>query len=431
MTTEGGIVLSRLANSNLSVQVNVHDVRIGPDESNNMLDINIDNPAALKAFFAEVKDTRKKKVSVAINNTNYVIKKWINCLGNALAESTSLTSLDLTVNSCLMDADLGECLGESLLQSTSLKSLSLRINCSNMKEGWQCKMGDCFARMTSLTSLSLELNDYGAWNEEDLSSPTKLSNVLVAIKSLSALSVAIHCGSVDSFWNRVVGDCLRECTSLKDLSLTFRDNDCLEYDCYGLDNGLAKTTSVNTLSLSIWVNDYFECYSDDFPLLDLLKSLNRGLSLNSSITTLTITVIVNERVFSDWPWIFSDGLSVNKSVTTLNLAISECGAGESDIPGLLLHCGVFEGLAQNTSVTTFNLTLNSSKEVSDDWLPGLCDALKKNTSLTTLGLKVNNHCSTGESRSYDFSKLLVESKSLSLFELDVSFYGNDNNGHKL
>ncbi|CAH3172029.1 unnamed protein product, partial [Porites evermanni] len=361
LTTEGGIVLSRLANSNLSVQVNVHDVRIGPDESNNVLDINIDNPAALKAFFAEVKDTRKKKVSVTINNTNYVIKKWINCLGNALAESTSLTSLDLTVNSCLMDADLGECLGESLLQSTSLKSLSLRINCSNMKEGWQCKMGDCFARMTSLTSLSLELNDYGA---------------------------------VDSFWNRVVGDCLRECTSLKDLSLTFRDNDYLGYDCYGLDNGLAKTTSVNTLSLSIWVNNLFECYSDDFPLLDLLKSLNRGLSLNSSITTLTITVIVNERVFSDWPWIFSDGLSVNKSVTTLNLAINECGAGESDIPGLLLHCGVFEGLAQNTSVTMFNLTLNSSKEVSDDWLPGLCDALKKNTSLTTLGLKVNNHCST-------------------------------------
>ena len=431
LTTEGGIVLSRLANSNLSVQVNVYDVRIGPDESNNVLDINIDNPAALKAFFAAVKDTRKKKVSVTINNTNYVIKKWINCLGNALAESTSLTSLDLTVNSCLMDADLGECLGESLLQSTSLKSLSLRINCSNMKEGWQCKMGDCFARMTSLTSLSLELNDYGAWNEEDLSSPTKLSNVLVAIKSLSALSVVIHCGSVDSFWNRVVGDCLRECTSLKDLSLTFRDNDCLEYDCYGLDNGLAKTTSVNTLSLSIWVNDYFECYSDEFPVLDLLKSLNRGLSLNSSISTLTITVIVNERVFSYWPLIFSDGLSVNKSVTTLNLAINECGAGESDIPGLLLHCGVFEGLAQNTSVTTFNLTLNSSKEVSDDWLPGLCDALKKNTSLTTLGLKVNNHCSTGESRLYDFRKLLVESKSLSLLELDVSFYGKDNNGQKL
>ena len=142
-------------------------------------------------------------------------------------------------------------------------------------------------------------------------------------------------------------------------------------------------------------------------------------------------MIVNERVFSDWPWIFSDGLSVNKSVTTLNLAINECGAGESDIPGLLLHCGVFEGLAQNTSVTTFNLTLNSSKEVSDDWLPGLCDALKKNTSLTTLGLKVNNHCSTGESRLYDFSKLLVESKSLSLLELDVSFYGKDNNGQKL
>ena len=49
LTTEGGIVLSRLATENhdLNVQLNVHDVHIGPNESNNVLDITVDNPAAL------------------------------------------------------------------------------------------------------------------------------------------------------------------------------------------------------------------------------------------------------------------------------------------------------------------------------------------------------------------------------------------------
>ena len=61
LTTEGRIVLSRLSKNNLSVQSNEHDVRIGPDEFNNVLDINMDNPAALRAFFTKVKERKKKK----------------------------------------------------------------------------------------------------------------------------------------------------------------------------------------------------------------------------------------------------------------------------------------------------------------------------------------------------------------------------------
>lgn len=60
LTTERGLVLSTLSKSNLSVQMNVHDVCVGPDESNNVLDIqSIDNPAAFRAFFIEVNDRRK------------------------------------------------------------------------------------------------------------------------------------------------------------------------------------------------------------------------------------------------------------------------------------------------------------------------------------------------------------------------------------
>ena len=424
LTTEGGIVLSRLSKENLSVQLNERDVRIDPYESHNVLDITMDNPSALREFFTKVKETRKEKVSLNINNNGNVTKEWTLCIGDALAENTSLTSLHLAVTSCPVDADLGENLGKSLLRSTSLTSLSLSFNCSNMKEGWVRNLGDSLDKISSLTSLSLDVNFYGEDEKGVLS--TKLSNVLVPIKSLSTLSVVVHSGSLGSFWNDGVGDCLIECTSLKNLSLTLNGGYDQDDNFDGLFVGLAITTSLDTLSLEIFANGYeHEFYSE------LFHCLNRGFSFNSSINTLTVTVTLDESFVFEFPLIFQEGLSLNMSVTTLSLTINEYGEGESRIPLVLHHSRVFQYLEQNTSVTTFNLTLNSSKEVSDDWLPGLSVALKENTSLTTLRLKVNNHCATGESRLYDLSKLLIESQKLALLELEVSFYGKDSGCQKL
>ena len=441
LTTEEGNVPSSLS-KNSRVQLNVHDVRIGPDESNDVLVTTTDNPTALTVFCTNVKERRKQNVRLTINNDSNVTKEWTRCLGDALAENPSLTTLDLTVNSCVVDADLGENLGNSLLQSSSLTSLSLTFNFSNMKEGWECKLGERLIKMASLTTLSLEINGDGEWNQKDsLSptvssldyveenqenclSPTKLSNVLAAIKSLSSLSVAIHSDSMCSFWDKVLMNCLVECTSLKKLSVTFYVGKS-DFHCgfSSLRYGLSKTSSLITLCVAIFIND-----PNDRVFSSVLHSLNQGLPLNSSITTLTLTVTVpaDETGYIIWPIMFDYGLSVNTSITTLNVTINECGDGKSDIPLILRVFG-----ANCTSVTTFNLTLNSSKEVSDDWLTGLSDTLKKNTSLTTLRLKVNNHCATGESRLYDFSKLLVESRSLSLLELDASFYGRESGCHKV
>ena len=443
LTTGGANVPSSLS-KNSRVQLNVHDVRIGPDESNDILVTTTDNPAALTVFF---KERRKQNVRLTINNDSNVTKEWTCCLGDALTENPSLTTLDLTVNSCVVDADLGENLGNSLLQSSSLTSLSLTFNFSNMKEGWECKLGERLIKMASLTTLSLEINGDGEWNQKDslsptlssldyvkenqenCSSPSKLSNVLVAIKSLSTLSVAIHSDSMCSFWDKVVGDCLIKCTSLKKLSFTLNGGKSDFYCVFnGLYVGLVTTSSLNTLCVAIFINDPTDkCFSG------LFFGLDQGLPLNSSITTLTLTVTVAADETDDIFWLtsFDHGLSVNTSITTLNITINECGDGESFIPQFLGAFGVLKGLANNTSVTTFNLTLNSSKEVSDDWLTGLSDTLRANTSLTTLRLKVNNHCATGKSRLYDFSKLLIESRSLSLLELDVSFYGKESGCHKV
>ena len=404
-------------------------MRIGPAESNNILVITTDNSAALGVFFTNVKDRRKEKVSLTINNDSNVTKQWTRCLGDVLAENTSLTTLDLTVNSCFLDADLGENLGESLLQSTSLTSLSLTFNCSNIREGWECKLGEHLIKMASLTTLSLKLNSDGEWNQEDCLSAIKLSNVLAAIKSLSSLTVAVHTDSMYSFWDKVVGDCLIKCTSLKKLSLTFNVGKLDFYYIFsGLCEGLKTTRSLDTLRVAIFIND-----PDDRVFSSVSHSLNQGLSLNSSITTLTLTVTAaaDETGYISQPINLDYGLSVNTTITTLNLTISECSDGKSYIPLVLLDFGVFRGLANNTSVTTFNLTLNSSSEVSDDWLPVLSHTLMENTSLTTLRLKVNNHCATGESRLYDLSKLSIESRSLSSLELDVSFYGKESGCQKV
>ena len=421
LTTEGGIVLSRLSKENLSVQLNEHDVRIGPGESNNVLDINMDNPAALRAFFTKVKEARKEKVSLTINNNGYVTKEWTRCIGDALAGNTSLTSLHLAVNSCPVDADLGENLGKSLLRSTSLTSLSLSFNYSNMKEGWLCNLGDSLDKMASLTSLNLDVNFYGEDKEGVVS-----TKVVEPIKSLSTLSAGIHSDSMYSKSIEFVGGCLIESSSLEKLSLTFKVEGLAEYVFDDLVDGLAKTTSLKTFCVTIFSNFFFaDTYSR------LFASLNHGFSLNESVSTLTVTLTVNELDIEDFPEIFGEGLSKNMSVTMLSLTINEYGEGKSHIPVVFDHSGVLKHLTRNTSVTTLNLTLNSSKEVSDDWLPGLCNAVNKNSSLTTLRLKMNNHCATGESCLYDFSKLLIESRSLSLLELDVSFYGKDSGCQKV
>ena len=420
-TTEGGIVLSRLAKKNLSVQLNEHDVRVGQDESNNVLDITMDNRAALRAFFTNVKERRKEKVSLTINNNGCVTKEWTRCIGDALAENRLLTSLDLTVNSSPVDADLGGNLGKSLMQSTSLTSLSLSFNCSNMKEGWLCNLGDSLDKMASLTSLSLDVNFYGEDKEGVVS-----TKVVEPIKSLSTLSVGIHSDSMYLKGTEFVAGCLIESSSLEKLSLTFNAGVLAGTVSDDLVDGLATATSLNTFCVTIFSDHYCACiYSG------LFESLNHGFSLNESISTLTVTLTVNELNTEDLPEIFGEGLAKNMSVTTLSLTINEYGEGESHIPLILYVSGVLRHLTRNTSVTTFNLTLNSSKEVSYDLLPGLCEALEENSSLTTLRLKVNNHCATGKSHLYDFSKLLIESRSLSLLELDVSFYGKESGCHEV
>ena len=425
-----GTLLQELSDKNVTVQVKEHDVSVVPKEACNALDFSIDNPASLTPMFSEVKNTRKERINLKIINHDEVISDWPRLLGDALAENTSLTMLDLTVSNYTMNPGIWKDLGDSLLRSSSLTVLSLTIsNYSNIAEGWECMLINRLAKMESLTTLSLSIDDRGKVG--------KFEEDLMAVKSLSTLSIVINGSELTYFWGKFLRKCLEESTSLTKLSLTsnnYQENNeinlCSATLYYhssddskevpvtwveGLRFGLASTSSLKELVITI---NHITCSYSDWA-----EILIEGLSVNNSIASLTVTVSGYE-YFSCVLWVGSlkSCLAKNKALSTLTLTVNDISEGEQHNSW---HCLLRpDDCPENTSLTDLNLTVNIRIEVSEDWLPSFCDYLMMNCSaLRTVRLQVNNHCATGKSRIYDFSKLRLKYRSLSTFELSVTFYG--------
>ena len=424
-----GTLLQELSRNNETVQVKVHGVDSVPNDMCSALDVSINNPASLTPMFSEVKNTRKERINLKIINHDEVISDWPRLLGDALAENTSLTTLDLTVSNYTMNPGIGKDLGDSLLRSSSLTVLSLTIsNYSNMSEGWECTLVNSLAKMASLTTFSLSIDDRGKVRkyEEDL----------MAVRSLSTLSVVINGGKLTYFWGKFLRKCLDECTSLTKLCLTsneYMEHENSPYDApflvrfsdhsiekpvswlEGLRFGLASTSSLKELVITI------NCIT--FTSFSMTATLIEGLSVNNSIASLTVTV--SDYEFSScelWVGTLESCVVENKSLTTLTLTLNDYSDGQQ--LGMRYRGRRDGDFPENTSLTELNLKVNIRREVSEDWLPFLCDYLMMNcSSLKTMRLQVNNHCATGKSRIYDFSELRLKYRSLSTFELSVTFYG--------
>ena len=422
-------LLQELSDKNVTVQVKEHGVSLVPKEACNALDVCIDNPASLTPVFSDVKNTRKERINLKIINNDEVISDWPRLLGDALTENTSLTMLDLTVINYTMNPGTGKDLGDSLLRSSSLTALTLTIsNYSKMAEGWECTLVNSLAKMASLTTLSLSIDDRGEVR--------KFEEDLMAVKSLSTLSVVINGSKLTYFWGKFLRKCLDECTSLTKLYLTsnnYMEHGNSSYDAIflnhfsddsiekpvswleGLRVGLASTSSLKELVITI--NNITRTYSYSMAILI------EELAMNNSIASLTVTV--SDYEFSScelWVGSLESCVVENKSLTTLTLTLNDYSDGQQ--LGLL-YPGRSDGdFPENTSLTELNLTVNIRREVSEDWLPFLCDHLMMNcSSLKTVRLQVNNRCATNNSRIYDFSKLRLKYRSLSTFELSVTFYG--------
>ena len=391
-------LLQELSNNNLTVQVKEHGVSVVPKEACNALDVSIDNPASLTPMFSEVKNIRKERINLKIINQDEVISDWPRLLGDALAENTSLTTLDLTVINYTMNPGIGKDLGDSLLRSSSLTVLSLTIsNHSKMAEGWEYSLVNSLAKMASLATLTLAIDDNGEGS--------KFEEDLMAVRSLSTLSVVINGRNLTYFWGKFLRKCLEECNSLTKLGLTSSYYAGYENNPYNATVGYR------------FMND-----SREMPV-NWEECLSFGLASTTSLKELTVTVSDYEYLNSEnWVWFLKIWLEENKSLTTLTLTVndySECEEHDD-----WLHLMGRDDFAENSSLTELNLTVNVRCEVSIYWLPCFCDYLMMNcSSLRTVRLQVNNCCATSKSRIYDFSKLRLKYRSLSTFELSVTFYG--------
>ena len=425
LTSGTETLLQQLSQNNETVQLKLHGVSFVPNEACNALDVFIDNPASLTPVFSEVKNTRKRRINLKIINDNELLSEWPRLLGDALAETTSLTSLDLTVSYYTMNPGIGKDLGDSLLRSSSLTVLTLRISdYCNMAEGWEYTLVNSLAKMASLTTLSLQIDDRGKVR--------KFEKNLMAVRSLSTLSVVINGKKLDYFWANFLRKCLEECTSLTKLGITCNrylentmlvptdDGKGMETDMFMhwgeyLPYGLARTSSLKELVITINTIFFSHC--------DWRDTLEEGLSLNNSITSLTVTVSHYEELSCvAWASYLIGFLEKSKSLTTLTLTVNDFSEGKQHT-GVLFK-SIHDVIPENTSLTDLNLTFNIRSEVIEDLLPSVCDYfMKKCSSLRTLRLHVNNRCATSKSRIYDLSKLRLKYSSLSTFELSVTFYG--------
>ena len=423
--------LQGLSSTDKTVEVKVHDVSVVPDESCNALDVCIDSIESLSPVLYKIKDTREEKINLKIINDDCASKEWTHLVGDALAENTTVTALDVTINNHMTNvtADLGKDLGECLLRSSSLTVLNLAINnYSNMAKGWEGSLVKSLSELASLTTHSLAIDDHG---EVKTVGEESLGDGLITMQSLSTLSVVINGSNLEKFWSYFLRNCLKENNSLSLLCVTVNnyaddieepdysfDNSYEEPDYWyeGLADGLARTTSLKELTLTInniTLND--NCW---------VENVCEGFVENESVTTLTVTVNGDSSSPDCESWVpeLNKGLSKNNSLTTLTLIANEYSEGELWEGRYLLWDDEMDS-AENTSLTTLNLTLNICTEVSEDWLSELCDCLVNSSSLTTLRLNVNNHCATNESRLYDLTKLRLKYRSLSSFELTVTLYG--------
>ena len=423
--------LQGLASTDKTVEVRVHGVWVVSDESCNALDVCIDSIESLSPVLYKIKDTREEKINLKIVNDDGASKDWTHLVGDALAENTTVTALDVTINNYMTNvtADLGKELGESLSRSSSLTTLNLAINnYSKMAEGWECSLVNSLSKLASLTTLNLAIDDNG---EGRTAGKKGLVDGLMEMTSLSTLSIVINDRNLYNFWSSFLRNCLGKNTSLALLCVTVNNyDDNIEYPDYsfdypeeepdywyeGLADGLARTTSLKELTLTINNITLFDnCW---------VENVCEGFVKNESVTTLTVTVSGDPFFPECESWVpeLNYGLSKNNSLTTLTLIANEYSKGERR-EGRDLFWADKMSSAENASLTTLNLTINICREVSEDWLPKLCDCLVNSSSLTTLRLNVNNHCATNESRIYDFSKLRLKYRSLSTFELIVTFYG--------
>ena len=407
LTTNGRAAIERFsgANRNANLKVIVHDLI--SECSPCGLHFCIDNPSLLPSVFAKVKDTGTSELSLTIRG---VSNDWEQGLNDGLTNSTSLTTLALTIES-FPGKNVGwmQRLLEVVLENTSLATLNLTLTLYSLTDKG-IDLSNSFAKNASLTALPLTINShirdsYFLWSV--------LCHGLALNKSLHTLTLTINNYS-DTAGVRINGlsDGLASNKSLHTLTLTVNDySGTAGVWIQDLGHGLASNKSLHTLTLTI------HSYSHSAGVW--IEDLGHGLASNKSLRTLTLTV----NNYSDTAGVringLSDGLASNKSLHTLTLTVNDY----SGTAGVWIQ-DLGHGLASNKSLHTLTLTIHSYSHSAGVWIEDLGHGLASNKSLRTLTLTVNNYSDTAGVRINGLSDGLASNKSLHTLSLTINNYSD-------
>ena len=411
LTSNGRAAIERFsgANHNANLKVIVHDLIL--DFSPCGLHFRIDNPSLLPSVFTKVKDTGTSELSLTISG---VSDDWAQSLNDGLTNSTSLTTLALTIENC-HDVGWMQPLLEVLLKNISLPTLALTLTLnfsSYIGPGdffWQLLL-DGLASNKSVRTLTLTINNYCCTSIYWM---LRLGDGLASNELLHTLTLTINnyrgTGGVRI---QGLGDGLASNESLHTLTLTI-NNYSDTGGCWidDLGDGLASNESLHTLTLT--VNNYSDTGGD------WILGLGRGLD-SKSLRTLTLTINNYSCTAGDWILGLGDGLGSNKSLHTLTLTVNNCSETAGVVTADLAHglvdnqslptlaltfsnyshldsiLNLHDGLALNKSLRTLTLTINNYSCTAGDCILGLGDGLASNRSLHTLTLTINNYSDEGD-----------------------------------
>ena len=412
LTRDGSTAFEGQSSSNHShhCHLNVHPVM--SEYCPRSLDFCIDDHSSLTSVFAKVMETRTSKLRLTVSGISEVSA---NSLVDGLANSISLTTLALTVNNYTgMNENWMQSLGDGLANNTSLTTLDLTINNhSDMSgdrmqydrsrdgmQGLRDRSGD---RMQGLDGRSEDwLQDLGDGNWMQGFSDESGDWMLGLGDRIGDLVQGLDERNVD--WMQDLDDGREDCMQ----GLGDQSGDWMQ----GLDVGLTKNTSLTALTLTI--NNYHDMSGSSMQLL------GNGLAKNTSLTTLTIAVNNYSYRIGDWMQGLLDGLAINTSLTTLNLTMNNY----RDITEDRMQ-GLGDGLAKNKSLTSLTVAVNNYSYRMGGWMPCLGNSLAKNTSLTTLTLAINSYSNIGAIWMRDLGDGLAQNTLLTTLTLTVSNYKDD------
>ena len=439
LTTNGKAAIEWFsgANQNANLKVTVHDLI--SDCSPCGLHFCIDEPSLVPSVFSKGKDTGTNQLSLTISG---VSDDWAQGLNDGLTNSTSLTTLNLTIENNPAD-NVGwmQRLLEVVLENTSLATLALTLTLYSLTDKG-IDLSDSLAKNASLTALSLTINSHIS---DSYFLSLFLRYGLASNKSLHTLALTINnYRNTNGDWLLGLRDGLASNESLHTLTLSINNySGTGGVLIRGRGHGLASNKSLHTLTLAInnysgtggdWIQGLSDCLASSESLHtltlaindyngmgnDWVRDLGHGLALTKSLHTLTLTINKYSGTGEDWIRGLGHGLALTKSLHTLTLTINKySGRGEDWIRDL------GHGLALTKSLHTLTLTINKYSGAGEDWIRGLGHGLALTKSLHTLTLTINNYGGRGGRGvdwTQDMSLGLASNKSLHTLTLTINNY---------